>query len=279
MSKKSGLGKGLGALLSDDNNFLDNDRKPTEEENILAIEDLYPRKDQPRKYFDKDALNDLADSIKIHGIIQPLLVRKRDHGYEIVAGERRYRAAKLAKIKEVPVVIRDLDDKEVKEISIIENIQRKDLNPIEEAMAYRSLIDDFGITQEEVASHLGKSRSYIANIIRLLNLDKETQDHIIEGRLTSSQGRTLLSISNIKDRQKALKAFLDKETTIRDVEKKVKVRPRDRDIFVLDIENRLTEALEAKVSLKASKKGGKILINYYDNDDLERLINLFEEKD
>lgn len=279
MSKKSGLGKGLGALLSDDNNFLDEPRNPLKEESFLAIEDLHPRKDQPRKYFDKDALNDLAESIKIHGIIQPLLVTKREDGYEIVAGERRFRAAKLAKLKEIPVVIRDLDDKEVKEISIIENIQRKDLNPIEEALAYRSLIDDFGMTQEKVASQLGKSRSYIANILRLLNLDKEIQDHIIGGRLTSSQGRTLLSISNTKERQRALKGFLDKETTIRDVEKKAKSKVKDRDIFAIDIENRLTEALEAKVSLRASKKGGQILINYYDNDDLERLINLFEERD
>lgn len=273
MAKKSGLGRGLGALLTDESNDVESLNS-----SLIPIEKIFPRADQPRKNFDENSLNELAKSIKEHGVIQPLLVTEKDKGYQIVAGERRYRAAKIADIKEIPVVIKDLSDQTIKEISIIENIQREDLNPIEEAYAYKSLIDDYGLTQESVAEKIGKSRSYIANTLRLLNLDDNTKEYLISGQLTPSQGRTLLSIKDIKERSKALKDFLNKKINIRDVEKNKRRKDNPEiNIFIQDLESRLTESLEAKVNLKTKRKGGQIIINYFDDDDLDRIINILEE--
>lgn len=281
MAKKSALGRGLGALLSEDIDVEDDSSQAKSE--TLNIDDIYPREDQPRKHFDQDLLNDLAISISEHGIIQPLLVSKTDKGYEIIAGERRYRAAKIAGIDKIPVIVKDLTDKEIKEVSIIENIQREDLNPIEEALAYRSLIDDYGLTQAKLGERLGKSRSYIANTLRLLKLEEEIQEYLIKGELSSSQARTLLSIDDRDERFKTLNNFLNKETNIRQVENRNKSKTKSpgkdykKNIYALDIENRLTESLEAKVSLREKNKGGQIIIDYYDNDDLDRLIGILEE--
>lgn len=276
MAKKSGLGRGLGSLLVDDLVDLSDKQGPA----MKDIDQIYPREDQPRKYFDDQSLENLAKSIKDHGIIQPLLVTEKNGKFEIVAGERRYRAAKLAGLTEIPVVVKDLDDREIKELSIIENVQREDLNPIEEALAYRSLIDEFSMTQEDVAGRVGKSRSYIGNSLRLLNLDEDIQVYLIQGDLSSSQARTLLSIKDPGEREKTLKAFLNKETNIRAVEKKKKTKAKiEKNIFVEDIENRLTESLEAKVNLRIKRKGGQIIINYFDDDDLARIINILEDED
>ena len=273
MARKSGLGRGLGALITGD------DSKETQDPSYIDIERIVPRQDQPRKHFDDQALKELAKSIKEHGVIQPLLLSGKDGKFEIVAGERRFRAAKLAGLKEVPVVIKDLDDRTIKELSIIENIQREDLNPIEEAGAYKSLIDEYGMTQENLATRLGKSRSYIANSLRLLKLDTNIQQHLIDGKLTSSQARTLLSLKNPIERQEALKALLNKETNIRAIERKKKLRSKpEANMYVVDIERRLTESLEAKVNLRIRKKGGQIIINYFDDDDLDRIINILEEE-
>lgn len=274
MAKKSGLGRGLGALLTDESNEIENLNS-----SLMPIEKVFPRADQPRKNFDEDSLNELAKSIKEHGVIQPLLVTEKDKGYEIVAGERRYRAAKIAGLSEIPVVIKELSERTIKEISIIENIQREDLNPIEEAYAYKSLMDEYGLTQEAVSEKIGKSRSYIANTLRLLNLEDYIQEYLMSGELTPSQGRTLLSIKDSKERNKVLKDFLAKKTNIRDVEKKGRVKKKsERSIFIEDLENRLTESLEAKVNLKTKRKGGQIIINYFDDNDLDRIITMLEEE-
>lgn len=276
MKRQSSLGRGLGSLLSDDFSLDDDLREGTD---LISIEKISPNEDQPRKHFDKKALEDLAESIKTYGVIQPLLLVEKDGAYQIVAGERRYRAAKLAGLEELPALVMDLSPREIKEISIIENIQREDLNPIEEAQAYQSLMDGYDMTQKEIGDSLGKSRSYIGNILRLLKLDDKSRYHLEKGDITSSQARTLLSIEDEKKRKKALEDFVEGKTNIRQVEKSSRTKEEEVDIFLIDMENRLSEALEAKVSLKKMKKGGQIIISYYDNEDLDRIVEKLKEED
>lgn len=266
--KKKGLGRGLGSLLKEEEFTID--------ETLLNVDinKLRARTDQPRKNFDDDSLRELAESIKVDGIIQPIVVRKVDDIYEIIAGERRFRASKLANITKVPVVIKNVNDRKVRELALVENIQREDLNPIEEAISMKTLMDEYQLTQQELSEIVGKSRSYIANNLRLLTLSDYIKEFLISGDLSPSQGRTLLSLSSEEERKKYLDKLLAKEVNIRDVEKKAKSKKNEKsDIFITDVCEKLTEVLDAKVKIISKKKGGKIEIDYLNEDDLQRIVD------
>lgn len=266
--KKKGLGRGLGSLLRDEDFITD--------ENLLTVDldKLMAREDQPRKSFDDDSLKELANSIKADGVIQPIVVRKVDDRYEIIAGERRFRASKLAGLGKVPVVVKNVTDRKARELALVENIQREDLNPIEEAISLKTLMEEYKLTQQELSDIIGKSRSYIANNLRLLNLSDHIKEYLIRGELSPSQGRTLLSLETDEERNKYLDKLLVKEVNIRDVEKKAKQsKSKTEDIFIKDICERLTEVLDAKVKINEKKKGGQIEISYLNEADLQRIID------
>ncbi|MFP5494206.1 ParB/RepB/Spo0J family partition protein [Parvimonas sp. G1641] len=266
--KKKGLGRGLGSLLRDEDFITD--------ENLLTVDldKLIAREDQPRKSFDDDSLKELANSIKADGVIQPIVVRKVDDRYEIIAGERRFRASKLAGLEKVPVVVKNVTDRKARELALVENIQREDLNPIEEAISLKTLMEEYKLTQQELSDIIGKSRSYIANNLRLLNLSDHIKEYLIRGELSPSQGRTLLSLETDEERNKYLDKLLVKEVNIRDVEKKAKQsKNKTEDIFIKDICERLTEVLDAKVKINEKKKGGQIEISYLNEADLQRIID------
>ncbi|WP_281703306.1 ParB/RepB/Spo0J family partition protein [Parvimonas micra] len=266
--KKKGLGRGLSSLLKEDDFITD--------ENLLTVDldKLKAREDQPRKNFDDDSLEELANSIKADGVIQPIVVRKVGDKYEIIAGERRFRASKLAGLEKVPVVVKNVTDRKARELALVENIQREDLNPIEEAISLKTLMEEYKLTQQELSDIIGKSRSYIANNLRLLNLSDYIKEYLIRGELSPSQGRTLLSLETEEERKKYLDKLLVKEVNIRDVEKKAKQsKNKTEDIFIKDICERLTEVLDAKVKIHEKKKGGQIEISYLNEADLQRIID------
>ena len=277
-AKKRGLGKGLSALISDELLVEDNNDKEAVE--YVDIDLISPNKNQPRKNIDKKALTELADSIKAHGLIQPIILRKTGKSYEIIAGERRWRACKIAGLKEIPCIIKDIDDKVSAKYALIENIQREDLNPIEEAIAYKKLMEDFGLTQEEVAKELGKSRSYIANTVRLLNLHEKIIEYISKGQLTAGHGKALLSIKDEDKQLHAAEEIIKNNLNVRQTEditnnkankkgKKTKKEP-----YIMELEENLMKILGTKVNLVQGRKKGKIEIEYYDNEDLERIIDI-----
>ena len=266
--KKKGLGRGLSSLLKEDDFITD--------ENLLTVDldKLKAREDQPRKNFDDDSLEELANSIKADGVIQPIVVRKVGDKYEIIAGERRFRASKLAGLEKVPIVVKNVSDRKARELALVENIQREDLNPIEEAISLKTLMEEYKLTQQELSDIVGKSRSYIANNLRLLNLSDYIKDYLIRGELSPSQGRTLLSLETEEERKKYLDKLLVKEVNIRDVEKKAKQsKNKTEDIFIKDICERLTEVLDAKVKIHEKKKGGQIEISDLNEADLQRIID------
>ena len=266
--KKKGLGRGLSSLLKEEDFITD--------ENLLTVDldKLKAREDQPRKNFDDDSLEELANSIKADGVIQPIVVRKVGDKYEIIAGERRFRASKLAGLEKVPIVVKNVSDRKARELALVENIQREDLNPIEEAISLKTLMEEYKLTQQELSDIVGKSRSYIANNLRLLNLSDYIKDYLIRGELSPSQGRTLLSLETKEERKKYLDKLLVKEVNIRDVEKKAKQsKNKTEDIFIKDICERLTEVLDAKVKIHEKKKGGQIEISYLNEADLQRIID------
>lgn len=266
--KKKGLGRGLSSLLKEEDFITD--------ENLLTVDldKLKAREDQPRKNFDDDSLEELATSIKADGVIQPIVVRKVGDKYEIIAGERRFRASKLAGLEKVPVVVKNVTDRKARELALVENIQREDLNPIEEAISLKTLMEEYKLTQQELSDIVGKSRSYIANNLRLLNLSDYIKEYLIRGELSPSQGRTLLSLETEEERKKYLDKLLVKEVNIRDVEKKAKQsKNKTEDIFIKDICERLTEVLDAKVKIHEKKKGGQIEISYLNEADLQRIID------
>lgn len=266
--KKKGLGRGLSSLLKEDDFITD--------ENLLTVDldKLKAREDQPRKNFDDDSLEELANSIKADGVIQPIVVRKVGDKYEIIAGERRFRASKLAGLEKVPIIVKNVSDRKARELALVENIQREDLNPIEEAISLKTLMEEYKLTQQELSDIVGKSRSYIANNLRLLNLSDYIKDYLIRGELSPSQGRTLLSLETEEERKKYLDKLLVKEVNIRDVEKKAKQsKNKNEDIFIKDICERLTEVLDAKVKIHEKKKGGQIEISYLNEADLQRIID------
>ena len=253
----------------------------------LPVSSIEPNRNQPRKNFDKAELEELADSIKRYGVIQPLVVQKKNDYYEIIAGERRWRAAKLAKIKEVPVVIKDYEPQEASEIALIENLQRSDLNPIEEAKAYKNLIEEYDLRQEDVATRLSKSRSAITNSMRLLNLSDKVQGMIEEGDLQMGHARALLGLENETLQEKTAKTVVDKGMSVRDTEKLVKsiLHPKQKKLPIPTqntaemqrLTDRLKEILGTKVSINHKANGkGKIEIDYYSTEEFERLFELFE---
>lgn len=275
--KQSGLGKGLGALM------LENNTDSMVSTDTLAVNDIIPNKEQPRKTFDEAALQELADSIKQHGVLQPLLVRPlTTGGYQLVAGERRWRASRLAELKEVPVIIKELSDTEAMEIAIIENLQREDLNPIEEAEGLQALIDKCGFTQEEVATSVGKSRPAITNALRLLRLPEEVRQMTKDGDISAGHARALLAFDNEPMMLECAKQIVDKKLTVRDVEKMAKhpktskikdSSTRARDSFYDEVELALSDALGTKVKVYNGRNKGTLEIEFYTLDDLKNIAN------
>lgn len=277
---KKGLGKGLDALISSTNDL------DQQNNNILdlKINDVEPNSQQPRKVFDQEKLEALAESIRTHGVVQPIIVRKEEDRYILVAGERRWRASKLAGLKTIPVIVKDLSSKENMEIALIENLQREDLNPIEEAEAYQKLLNDHEMTQEDVAKVVGKSRAAIANSVRLLNLSSEIRNMLIDGRLTSGHARTLVTISDEDRREKLAAEIVEKSLNVREAEKlsskeekKPSVKNKDKTsktIYVQDMEERLQTLYGTKITLTGGKEKGKIVFEFFSMDEFERLIEL-----
>lgn len=305
MPTKKGLGRGLNQLIPTGDEARTKSKSTPGEttktitkevvkevvkevEQKVKITQIEPNKSQPRKQFDEDALQELADSIKQYGVLEPLIVTKKGKFYEIIAGERRWRAARLAGVKEVPVVIREYTDREIMEISLIENIQREDLNPIEEALAYESLINEYSLTQEEVAEKMSKNRSTIANSLRLLKLCDEVRQMIIEDKLTTGHARALIPIEDAELQTEAANFIFDNKLSVRDTEIYIKkllsipkeskeniVATNDLSIFYNDIESRLKDILGAKIAIKSkNNEKGKIEINYYSQDELERITEM-----
>lgn len=285
MVKKHGLGKGLGALILENEDS--SEEKVSSVQNIL-IDMIKANVSQPRKYFDEDKILELSESIKNHGLIQPLILRKNGETYEIIAGERRWRAARLAGLKEIPVIIMEATDKELLELSLIENIQRQDLNPIEEASAYRKLLDEFEFTQEELSIRLSKSRTSLTNCMRLLNLDERVQQYIIEGIIFEGHGRAILPIQEKDLQYEIAQKVIDDSLSVRETEKLVKnyINHADEDEnsknnskiqsnpYLLDIKDRLQNYFGTKVEFNQGRKRGKLVIEYYSNDDLQRILDL-----
>ncbi|HOJ11839.1 MAG TPA: ParB/RepB/Spo0J family partition protein [Clostridiales bacterium] len=284
MTKKR-LGRGLDALITIDENENDSIKE-------MKINDIEPNTAQPRKKFDDESLNELAESIKKHGVIQPIIIKKQNDMYKIVAGERRWRAARIAGLDSIPVIVKDLSEKEIVEVALIENLQREDLNPIEEAEAYEQLISEYEMTQEEISQIVGKSRSAIANTIRLLGLCDEIKRNIIDGKITSGHARALLTIENKEVQKKLMEEIIKMNYNVRDTEKLVKkyenyketetkninnLKSEIRNQEIIELEEVLKNILGTKVKLNDEKKKGKIIIEYYSNDELDRIVELIRK--
>ena len=280
MPKKTGLGKGLDALFGP----VPEEEQVQENDTIknLSLTEIEPNRDQPRKKFDQESLEELAESIKEFGLIQPIVVCKKDGYYSIVAGERRWRACKIAGIEKIPVIVREDDEKVNQEIALIENIQREDLNPIEKAAGIKNLMTRFGLRQEDIAKRLGKSRSTIANTVRLLNLEPRVLEFAKEGKLTEGHCRALLGITDPEKQYKNAVRMIERGATVREAEnsaskKKETAEEAERNqILYRDIENRFQSFFGTKVRLDAGKRRGKIIIEYANNDDLERILELMK---
>ena len=305
---KKGLGKGLGAIFGED--VVKESKEETEKKAkakaeakaaeemddkgrilMLKLDLVQPNKEQPRKTFDEEKINELAESVKNYGVLQPLLVQKKGSFYEIIAGERRWRAAKAAGLKEVPAVLKEYSKQEAMEISLIENVQRADLNPIEEALSYRQLIDEFGLTQEEIAVRVAKSRTAITNTMRLLKLDEQIQNMLVQGVITSGHARALLSLEDTQMQLKAAKEILDKKLSVRETERLVKrlqkeasgekkeEKKKDETLALIyqDLEDRMKSVMGTKVSIhNKDKNKGRIEIEYYSEAELERIVEMIE---
>lgn len=299
MAVKKGLGKGLGNLIPESDKEAQKTKvveKVVEKkvivkepaETIVKINEVEPNKNQPRRTFDEDALLELAESIKQHGVIQPLIVKKRDKYYEIIAGERRWRAAKMAGLKEIPIVIKDLSDKEIMEVALIENIQREDLNPIEEAQAYQRLIKEYNYKQDELAERVSKSRVAVTNSMRLLKLDERVQKMIIDDMISAGHARALLAITDSEKQYTIAMKVFDEKLSVRETEKLIKnldkqVKPKvnttpENDFIYRDIENKLKESMGTKVIIhNKDNNKGKIEIEYYSQDDFERIVDILKK--
>ena len=291
MSKKFGLGKGLNALIPEEvsNNINSKKEKNKDGVALIDINLIKNNNEQPRKLFDDEKILELAESIKHNGIIQPIILRKVDSKYVIVAGERRWRAAKLIGVKEVPSIIMDLTDKQVMEISLIENIQRQDLNAIEEANAYKKLISEFNLTQEELSKRLGKSRTAITNTMRLLNLSEGVKQYLIEGVISEGHGRALLSINDAKLQCEIAQKVIDDKLSVRELEKFMKdckekktSKPQKKEAknklnpYYKDITERLQGYFGTKVNISNKNNKGKIEIEYYSDEDLQRILDIIK---
>lgn len=293
--KKKGLGKGLDSLIPDNKSIKSvtpdksaEAKKEAEEKagvQMMKINEVEPNRDQPRKNFDEDALLELSDSIKQFGVLQPLLVRKRKDYYEIIAGERRWRAAKIAGVKEVPVIVKEYTDQEILEIGLIENIQRENLNPIEEAIAFKRLLEEFNLKQDEVAERVSKSRTAVTNSMRLLKLSDKVQQMIIDDMISTGHARALLAIDDPELQYTLANKIFDEKLSVRETEKLVKEiknpkKPKEKKVmenaFIYqDLEEKMKGVFGTKVSIASKGKGkGKIEIEYYSDDELEHLLDM-----
>lgn len=287
--KKRGLGRGLNALINTGPDIEVKEKSKDNSDNkevFVNISLVEPNRNQPRKEFDKEALSELAASIKQYGILQPIMVQKNGDMYEIIAGERRWRAAKEAGLKEVPVIVRDYDKQKIMEISIIENIQRENLNPIEEAMAYQCLMEEYGLKHDELADKVSKNRSTITNSMRLLRLSENIQQMIIDGKISTGHAKVLLSVENKEEQEKIAAELISKSLSVRELEKLVKkyIKPRkkkenketvDYSLFYKEYEDKLKDILGTKVQINTKDKNkGRIEIDYYSDAELERIVEL-----
>ena len=295
--KKGGLGKGLDSLIPEkkvstvNTEIQENNKDVYKDAVMVDIQKVEPNREQPRKNFDEDALLELSDSIKLYGILQPLLVQDKKEYYEIIAGERRWRAAKMAKIKEIPVIIKNFTEQEILEISLIENIQREDLNPIEEAIAYKRLLDEFHLKQDEIAERVSKSRTAVTNSMRLLKLSDKVQQMLIDDMISSGHARALLGIDNSEKQYSIAQKIFDEKLSVRDTEKLVKKIENEKepltkkeeiidtklDIIYKDLEEKMKNIFGTKVVInKKDAKKGKIEIEYYSPEELDRIMELFQ---
>ena len=293
--KRKGLGRGLNTLIPSapipdaklENIAEMNQNKPEHPEMTLPINEIEPNPNQPRNQFDEDSLQELADSIEQHGVLQPHLVKKKDGYYEIIAGERRWRAAKMAGVEEVPVIVRDFDENEIVEIALIENIQREDLSPIEEAMAYQRLMKEYHLKQDQIAEKVSKSRAAITNSLRLLKLDPRVQNMLEEEMISTGHARALLAIHDGDMQYEIAVKVFDEKLSVRDIEKMVKElnRPKkekkkeetEYQFLYKDLEESMKQILGSKVSIKNKKNNkGKIEIEYYSRDELERIVDMIK---
>ena len=293
MAKSMGLGKGLDSMIPKkiSKEPMKSSSKEVSKENMsretmIKITDIEPNREQPRRKFNEDSLQELADSIKQYGVLQALLLQKKGKSYEIIAGERRWRAARMAGLKEVPAIVKDYSSQEVIEIALIENIQREDLNPIEEAMAYQKLISEYKLKQDELAERISKSRTAITNSMRLLKLCPKVQEMLIEEMISSGHARALIPIEDAKEQEVVAQKVFDEKMSVRETEalvrklqkepKELKEKKTDKmELFYKDLEEKIKNVMRTKVSIqKKSKKKGKIEIEYYSPEDLERIIEL-----
>lgn len=310
MAKRTGLGKGLGAIFGDEvmesaaeeqeakhqakSKKAQEPEKKEEDSDIgrklmVKVTSIEPNREQPRKDFNEEAMGELAESMKVYGVLQPLLVQKKGDYYEIIAGERRWRAAKLAGLKEVPVVIREYTKQQTMEIALIENVQREDLNPIEEAKAYQRLIQEFELKQEEIAARVGKSRVTITNSMRLLKLDERVQEMLIQNQITGGHARALLTVEDGELQYKLAGKIIAENLSVREIEKIVKSlskkkNPKEKNVedeslalIFRDLEERMKSAMGTKVSInRKDKNKGRVEIEYYSESELERIVELIE---
>lgn len=284
MVKKTGLGKGLDALFSQPEIMSNINEEPKGNEIVqtLKLIDIEPNREQPRKVFDEDALEELANSIKSYGLIQPIVVTKKEDYYQIIAGERRWRACKKVGLTEVPVIVREDDIKKNQEIALIENLQREDLNAYEKAVGIRNLMDTYSLTQQEVADTLGKRRSSIANTVRILNLDSRVLEFAKEGKLTEGHCKALLAITEPNKQYQTALRMIETGASVRETEKKTRLSKKNPEVdkkynaIFRDIEDSFQGFFGTKVKLDAGKRKGKIIIEYNNNDDLERILGLIK---
>ena len=289
MNRKA-LGKGINALIPDfEMGVPESIAEGMLQSRELLIDEISPNRFQPRKYFDDDKLEELVKSIRENGILQPVVVQKSVNGYELVVGERRWRASKKAGLKKIPAVIREVSDAQALELAIIENIHRQDLNPIEEAEAYAHLANNFTLTQEMIAKKVGKSRTAVANILRLLKLPRSIKEDMISGKLSMGHARALLGLEEARQAQALCKEIFKEDLTVRQTESRVNKLKQPaptklassadkKNIFFKDLEKELERKLGTKVEISPKKKGGKLVVTYYSDDDLERIQNLIAKQ-
>jgi len=286
MNRKA-LGRGLGALLSSSDRTID----LQDESHEVAVELIDSGPSQPRTHFDEASLERLADSIRSHGVVQPILVRRRDERYELIAGERRWRAAKIAGLPKIPVVVKEIPDEDLLEIALIENIQREDLNPIEEAQAYKKLIETVGLTQEALASRLGRDRSYITNYLRLLRLPADIQQLVKEGTLTTGHARTLLGLTHVDLQRRIARRIIEEDLSVRSTESIVKiagegkastkgvppVKPNDANVRAAEAKLRRILGTQVRIVQRANNSGGKVEISFFNGEDLDRIYTILTQ--
>ncbi len=287
MAKKSGLGKGLDAILSDKYDSQALEFADSSHILELKIVDVEPNKDQPRKEFDKEKLQELTDSIAEHGVIQPIIVTKKGKGYQIVAGERRWRASKQAGLKKIPAIIRNYDELKIMEVALIENLQREDLNPVEEALGYKSLMDSFSLTQDKISDRVGKSRSAVANSLRLLNLPEKILKMLEKGQVSTGHAKVLLSVSNKSEQEQIAEIIVEKQMTVRETEAFIKSKSKNKKsgpkmsaevkMAIKDMENNFSKYFGTKVKIKENNGKGKIEISYYSHDEFERIMEIIKK--